>query len=85
MENKMKEELKLYLTRMLLLETEDYLQVLSAVKKYRTNPTKDARNNLIVDFRKRLTEHAKNLMTDEQINKFINDIPKMEEIEEILP
>lgn len=70
---------------MMLLEDEDYMKVLYSVKKFKKDPTSEHRNDLVNDLRKKITEHAKGLMTDEQINKFINDMPNIGEIEELAP
>jgi len=78
----MKEELKLHLLRTMLLESDESSKVLASIRKFQKQPTKEQKNELILNLRQRITTHAKDLMTDEQIERFINDIPKIEEINE---
>jgi hypothetical protein len=74
----MKNELKLHVLRTMLLEGEDYPKILSAIKSYQKQPSEEARAELTETLRKQIVEHAKELMTDDQIVRFIRDIPKID-------
>lgn len=74
----MKNELKLHVLRTILLEGGDYPKILAVIKSYQKQPTETAREELTETLRKQIVERAKELMTDEQIVRFIKDIPKID-------
>jgi DNA-binding FrmR family transcriptional regulator len=62
----------------MLLESEECPKILSAIKAYQKKPSEEAHKELTETLRKQVVEHAKELMTDDQITRFVNDIPKID-------
>lgn len=75
---KMKDELKSHVLRTMLLEGEEHPKILAAVKRYQKNPDQKAKVELTENLRKQIMDHAKELMTDDQIEKFVTEIPGLD-------
>ena len=77
----MREELRTHILREMLLEDEDYKKTLSSIKKFQMNPTADQKDLLVNTLRDKITARAKELLTTPQIEKFIDGISEIGDIE----
>ena len=78
----MREELRTHILREMLLEDEDYKKTLSSIKKFQMNPTADQKDLLVNTLRDKITARAKELLTTPQIEKFIDGISEIGDIED---
>lgn len=71
----MRNELKQHLLRTMLLESDDGAKTLADIRNFIKYPTEEKKQDLIQNLRKNISEKAKELLTIEQIEHLISEIP----------